>query len=126
MVKLTPYQQNDNVFSYFSSFRNVGRKCSNVVKALDTLCKKYANETDLVKLSVFGTFLWNWTPLEVLARTCNPRIENAFNRCQNGLNVASKYVNFILIDFPNYPGPGGKTILQLTDYVNTRRAQIIS
>jgi len=110
----------------FSFFRNIGQRCSKVVKAAGTLCEKYANETDFVKLSVIGTFLWNWTPLEVMARTCNPRIEAAFNKCQSGLNAASKYVNFMLIDFPNYPGPGGKTILHLTDFVNTQRAKSFS
>ena len=54
--------------------------------------------------------MWNWRAIEDLARDCNPVIEEAFNNCQHGLDASGKVVNFILTDFPNYPGPGKTTL----------------
>ena len=91
---------------------------------IEALCAKYPN-SDFTKVSLFGTFLWNWTPLRVIARDCNPRAREALNRCQNGLNPSRKLVNFILADFPNFPGPGsgGQTIVDLAEGVNLSRAK---
>jgi hypothetical protein len=80
------------------------------------------SDTDLVKLSVFATFVWNWMPLETMARECNPRAEETLRQCHNGL-IPGHVVNFVLTDYPNYPGPGGKTIVELADTINTQRAK---
>jgi len=112
--------------NYF--FRNVGRKCYKVVKNAENVCRKYS-DSDFIKLSVFGTFVWNWTPLETMARECNSRALDAFKKCQGALeeNVEkTKFVNFILTDFPNYPGKGRYTIVEIADSVNAQRAKNIS
>jgi len=58
-----------------------------------------------------------------MARECNSRAAEAVDVCQNGLNEDNKVVNFVMMDYPNYPGPGGKTIVEIADRVNTQRAK---
>ena len=109
-------------FAYI--FRYIGNKCSNVLTNGEEMCKKLSSKSDFVKLSVFATFLWNWSPLDVMARACNSRAEDALTVCQQGLDKDKKVVNFVMTDFPNFPGPGGKTIVEIAEQINTQRAEM--
>lgn len=73
--------------------------------------------SDLTKVTVFGTFnpvnfgvqcLWD------IARTCNRRIEAAISACQE----SKSNVNFVVVDYPNYPATGGGGVVEIVHRMN--------
>ena len=104
---------------------NIGTNCSNVVKTMGETCNVHPS-VEFVKLSVFGTHasLKNspFKCLSKLARQCNPQIKNAIDRCRSN---GRKVINFLLADYPNYPGSGHKTIVEIAHEENMNNLRLL-
>ena len=97
-------------------------KCSLVVKNARAACGLKA---DLVKLALFGTFgksgFFRTDCLWEIARKCNPRVRDAQRACLEA-GLASGVVNFIQVDYPNYPASGDTTVVDFCFEQNLKRA----
>ena len=113
-----------NVLTGYRSVR-IGTNCSNVVKNMGETCNVHP-EVEFVKLPVFGTHakLKNspFKCLSKLARQCNPQIKNAIDSCRdNGRNI----INFLQADYPNHPGSGLKTIVEIAYEENMKNLKLL-
>ena len=76
-------------------------------------------EAEFVKIALFGTHakLKNSPTkcLSKLARTCNQQTKNAIDTCRNS---GRSTINFLQMDYPNYPGPGLKTVVDIAHEEN--------
>ena len=117
-----------NVLTAFQKV-SIGTNCSNIVKSVGETCNVYS-EVEFIKLPVFGTHAFKNlgfknSPLKCLsklARQCNPQIKNAINVCRdNGRNI----INFLQADYPNYPGSGHKTIVEIAHEENINNLKLL-
>ena len=101
------------ILSTYSAI-NIGSKCKNLVNEIEKACKM-ALPTHFNKLAIFSNLGKNldsclWT----LARNCNSKLEDAVQKCKNGRSEDGRAViNFLQSDYPNYPGPLGKTNVEI-------------
>ena len=114
----------------------MGSDCSLVVKNARNSC---GLEADLVKLALFGTFghsgLLKMDCLWDIARKCNPRLGDAHRTCQEvrlaagsgpplvAHNLLDPVINFVQVDYPNYPANGETTVVDFCFQQNLKRAQ---
>jgi len=88
-------------------------------------CKDHP-EAEFIKLPVFGTHAgFKNSPMKCLsklARQCNPQIKNAIDSCrEKGRNI----INFLQADYPNYPGSGHKTIVEIAHEENINNLKLL-
>ena len=84
---------------------NVEYTCLPLANAINDACQN-SQIVDFVKLDMHSALTKNlgsclWT----VARKCNSQLEDTIQFCKN----ANKTVRFLQADYPNYPGPNGKT-----------------
>ena len=53
-----------------------------------------------------------------MARPCNSQVEKSVEECKKSRNI----VNFLQQDYPNHPGPGGKTSVEIAFEENMKTA----
>lgn len=110
-----------NVAKILSSYNgiNIGSKCEAIPSSAEQICREGAQEIpdlDLVKVAIFGTHNANsitnclWT----MARRCNAQIQNAIDGCRKSVPI----VNFLQSDYPNFPGEGKKTTVEIAEEEN--------
>ena len=116
-----------NFINVLTGYRsgNIGTNCSNVVKNMGETCNVHP-EVEFVKLPIFGTHsgMKNspFKCLSKLARQCNPQIQNAIDKCKdNGRNI----INLLQADYPNYPGSGYKTIVEIPHEENINNLKLL-
>merc|ERR1719219_2249127 len=78
-----------------------------------------AKKTDFNKIALFTAFtkhldscLWS------IARRCNSRTENILGSCKD-----DKAGMWLQADYPNHPGPSGKTIVETAYDENLRKSK---
>ena len=102
---------------------NIGTDCQNIVRGIGKACQAHP-EAEFVKLAIIGTYAgFKNSPtkcLSTLARRCNQQVQNSINIChKNG----RKTINFLQIDYPNYPGAGLKTVVQIAHDENLKKSR---
>ena len=109
-----------SVLSTFLKSSSIGDQCQNVVEHVRESCLKHPN-THLARLAIYGSHKSNAITncLSTLARPCNSQVQHALDVCKLSRNK----VNFLQLDYPNYPGPGGKTVVEIAYEENMRMAQ---
>ena len=104
-----------NVLTTYQS-TSIGDKCQNIVEKTGEACQVH-HQAEFVKLAIFGTWggLKNTQCLSKIARQCNQQVKNAIDICKrNGRHV----INFLQTDYPNHPGPGLKTVVEIAHEEN--------
>jgi len=83
------------------------------------VCPNPGKKTDFNKIALFTAFtkhldscLWS------IARRCNSRTENVLQSCKD-----DKAGMWLQADYPNYPGPSGKTIVETAYDENQRKSE---
>ena len=104
---------------------NIGTDCQNIVRGIGKACQAHP-EAEFVKLAIIGTYAGfkNFPSrcLSTLARKCNQQVQNSINIChKNG----RKTINFLQIDYPNYPGAGLKTVVQIAHDENLNKSRTL-
>ena len=97
----------------------VGSKCEKIVNHIRNACLSESRQkTDFNKIALFTAFtkhldccLWS------IARRCNSRTENILQSCKD-----DKAGMWLQADYPNYPGPSGKTIVETAYDENQRKS----
>ena len=102
------------------SFSLPDAECNKPVRYAREACQ-LTSESDLTTVNVFGSYfnlvgvrnyvtdcLWD------IARKCNRRIEDAIRAC---LETKSN-VNFVVVDYPNYPATGGGGVVEIVNRMN--------
>ena len=106
-----------NVLSTYQNI-NIGSKCKSIVDSIGKACQVHP-EAEFVKLAIFGTHAWlKNSPtkcLSKLARKCNQQVKNSIDICKNN---GRANVNFLQVDYPNHPGPGLKTVVEIAHEEN--------
>lgn len=112
-----------NILSTYVSM-NIGTDCKNIVTSIGEICSGYP-EADFVKLAIFGTHggLKNsgLKCLSTLARKCNPQVKNAINICRSN---GRRNINFLQTDYPNHPGAGLKTVVEIAQEENRNNLEL--
>ena len=112
-----------NILSTYFSM-NIGTDCKNIVTSIGEICSGYP-EADFVKLAIFGTHggLKNsgLKCLSTLARKCNPQVKNAINICRSN---GRRNINFLQTDYPNHPGAGLKTVVEIAQEENRNNLEL--
>ena len=89
--------------------------CSNLEESVEEACQLSG---DLVKVAAFGTYFnlgtFGTTCLWDIARRCNRRIEDVVNACKKYQNN----INFLQVDYPNYPANGKGGAVELVHKLN--------
>ena len=103
---------------------NIGTDCENIVNGIGETCQVHP-EVEFVKLAIFGTHggLKNSPTncLSKLARECNQQIQSSIDICHE---TGHRSINFLQIDYPNYPGAGLKTAVEIAYDENLEKSNI--
>ena len=124
--KPAPNLGNGTLINILSTYRsmNIGTDCKNIVTSIGEICSGYP-EADFVKLAIFGTHggLKNsgLKCLSTLARKCNPQVKNAINICRSN---GRRNINFLQTDYPNHPGAGLKTVVEIAQEENHNNLEL--
>ena len=124
--KPAPNLGNGTLINILSTYRsmNIGTDCKNIVTSIGEICSRYP-EADFVKLAIFGTHggLKNsgLKCLSTLARKCNPQVKNAINICRSN---GRRNINFLQTDYPNHPGAGLKTVVEIAQEENRNNLEL--
>ena len=124
--KPAPNLGNGTLINILSTYRsmNIGTDCKNIVTSIGEICSGYP-EADFVKLAIFGTHggLKNsgLKCLSTLARKCNPQVKNAINICRSN---GRRNINFLQTDYPNHPGAGLKTVVEIAQEENRNNLEL--
>ena len=114
-----------NVLSTYQNI-NIGSKCKSIVESIGKSCQVHP-EADFVKLAIFGTHAWlKNSPtkcLSTLARKCNQQVKNSIDICKSN---GRANVNFLQVDYPNHPGPGLKTVVEIAYEDNKNHVSTMS
>ena len=114
-----------NVLSTYQNI-NIGSKCKSIVDSIGKSCQVHP-EAEFVKLAIFGTHAWlKNSPtkcLSTLARKCNQQVKNSIDICKNN---GRANVNFLQVDYPNHPGPGLKTVVEIAHEENKNHVSTMS
>ena len=101
---------------------NIGKNCQNIVSGIGETCQVHS-EAEFVKLAIFGTHggLKNSPTicLSTFARKCNQQVQNSIDICQK---KGRSFINFLQTDYPNYPGAGLRTVVQISHSENLRKS----
>ena len=97
----------------------VGSKCEKIVNHIQNACSSTSRQkTDFNKIALFTAFtkhldscLWS------IARRCNSQTENVLQSCKD-----DKAGMWLQADYPNHPGPSGKTIVETAYDENLRKS----
>ena len=112
-----------NILSTYRSM-NIGTDCKDIVTSIGEICSGFP-EADFVKLAIFGTHggLKNsgLKCLSTLARKCNPQVKNAINICRSN---GRRNINFLQTDYPNHPGAGLKTVVEIAQEENRNNLEL--
>ena len=112
-----------NILSTHRSM-NIGTDCKNIVTSIGEICSGYP-EADFVKLAIFGTHggLKNsgLKCLSTLASKCNPQVKNAIDICRSN---GRENINFLQTDYPNHPGAGLKTVVEIAQEENHNNLEL--
>ena len=116
--KNPPDLGNGTFITVLSTYKStsIGHKCQNVVTNTGMVCQ-VQHQAEFVKLAIFGTQggLKNTECISKIARQCNQQVKNAIDSCRrNGRHV----INFLQTDYPNHPGPGLKTVVEIAHEEN--------
>ena len=98
--------QNTNPYAY------IGEDCSNLISHVKKSCKIKSDLINLVIAVDIKKYSRNETNdcIRNIARKCNSLIPNITQACkENGQPI----INFIQTVFPNYPGPNGKSLVEI-------------
>ena len=114
-----------NVLSTYQNI-NIGSKCRSIVDNIGKVCRVHP-EAEFVKLAIFGTHAWlKNSPtkcLSTLARKCNQQVKNSIDICKSN---GRANVNFLQVDYPNHPGPGLKTVVEIAHEENKNHVSTMS
>ena len=92
----------------------------NIIDSTGKVCEVYP-EAEFVKLAIFGTHAWllnsPFNCLSTLARECNQQVQKSIDTCRKS---GKRNVNFLQVDYPNYPGPGLKTVVEIAHEENLK------
>ena len=99
---------------------NIGTDCQKIVRGTGKACQAHS-EAEFVKLAIFGTHggLKNSPTicLSTFARKCNQQVQNSIDICRKkGRSV----INFLQTDYPNYPGAGLTTVVEVAHNENLK------
>ena len=124
--KPAPNLGNGTLINILSTYRsmNIGTDCKDIVTSIGEICSGYP-EADFVKLAIFGTHggLQNsgLKCLSTLARKCNPQVKNAIDICRSN---GRGNINFLQTDYPNHPGTGLKTVVEIAQEENRNNLEL--
>ena len=114
-----------NVLSTYQNI-NIGSKCKSIVDSIGRSCQVHP-EAEFVKLAIFGTHAWlKNSPtkcLSTLARKCNQQVKNSIDVCRSS---GRGNINFLQVDYPNHPGPGLKTVVEIAYDENKNHVSTMS
>ena len=104
--------------SVLSTFMS-GDECSTLVKNIEKNCRDY--EADFTKLALFVTHQGNsiFNCINTYARNCNAHVKTAIEKCQK----SKDFVNFLQSDYPNHPGKGIKSNVEIAFEYNLKNTQ---
>jgi len=106
--------------------RSVGSDCKYVLESNSAACQSdNQTETDFLKLSFFSKFgkggVIGTECVHKMARKCNQWVKQAVDSC----NYRNFKPNFVLVDYPNYQGLAENNIVELCNFVNMERADMV-
>lgn len=103
---------------HYCAFRDVDSTCSKLEETVKEACGLSA---DLVKVAAFGTYFnfgtFGTTCLWDIARRCNRKIQDAVSSCTRH----QSNVNFLQVDYPNYPANGQGGVVEFVYELNQRK-----